>query len=80
MQYGSIQAPAGDAVEITPNDSTRVHYTAIYVGGTGDLKVTTEGENDVTFKSVQVGTILPVRVTRVFTTGTTATNLVGLTP
>ena len=35
MQYGFIQAPAGDAVEITPNDSARVHYTAIYVDVAG---------------------------------------------
>jgi len=46
---------------------------ALWVGGAGDVKVTTDGGSTVTIQGVQAGTLLPVRVTTVFKTGTTAT-------
>jgi hypothetical protein len=36
------------------------------------------GGNDVTFAAVPTGTVLPIRVTRVFLTGTTATNIIAM--
>jgi len=71
-----------NSITITPNDSTDLTHatTAIYVGGAGDLKVNLAGGsgNPVTFKAVPVGTTLMINATRVFATGTAATNLVGL--
>ncbi len=70
-----------NGVAITTNDSTLFSRTrAIYVGGTGDVKVTMAGEGAsvVTFKAVPVGTVLMISVVQVFATGTTATNLVAL--
>ena len=76
----SMQAPAGHAPLITPNDTTDLPYItrAIYVGGTGDVKLTTVGGETVTFASVPAGTVLPIRVARVLATGTTATAILGL--
>ena len=49
----------------------------LYIGGTGAVKVDTEGGQTVTFSAVPVG-YLYVRATKVYKTGTTATNIVAL--
>jgi hypothetical protein len=50
----------------------------LYVGGTGNVKVDTAGgETGITFNAVPVG-FLDLHVTRIYKTGTTATNLVAL--
>jgi len=52
---------------------------SIYVGTTGNLKVRLVGDTaDVTLNSIPAGTILNIQAIRVYTTGTTASNLVGL--
>jgi len=51
---------------------------ALFVGGTGNVKVKTWYNEDVTFTNVQDGFILPVTVRRLYSTGTTATTIVGL--
>lgn len=66
------------AKAITPSDSAAQSYRAIYVGGAGNVAVVTEGGDSVTFTAPPVGTIIPVSVTQVKATGTTATLLVGL--
>lgn len=48
----------------------------VYVGGDGDLKVDTEGGNTVTFVGMSAGDILPVSVVRIYSTGTTTTDMV----
>lgn len=73
-------APAGSAAAITPDNSTDLTDTtrAIYVGTAGDLTVDMEDDGtNVTFQNVPVG-ILPIRVTRVYATGTGASDLVAL--
>ena len=47
----------------------------IYVGGAGNVAVTTIGGDEVTFNAVPIGTVLPVQVIRVKNSGsgTTAT-------
>jgi len=47
----------------------------LYVGGAGNVKVTTIGQDVVTFTAVPVGTVLPVQVVKVHSSasGTTAT-------
>jgi hypothetical protein len=73
-----VNAATGGAA-ITPSDSTVVDFNGIYVGGAGNLTVTLLNGTDVTLTAVIVGQIYPLRVTKVKATGTTATNLVGLT-
>lgn len=69
---------ADTASAITPSDTAPNVFTRIYVGGAGNLKITAENGNVVTFTAVPVGTVLPIRTSLVWSTGTTATNLVGL--
>ncbi len=68
--------PSAAAV-VTPNDSSDLSKEGIvYVGGAGDVKVNTIAGNTVTFYGVPAGSYVPVRVKRVYSTGTTATNMV----
>jgi len=66
----------GDAESITKSDTANNAYSAIYVGGTGDVAVVTENGTTVTFKAVPVGVVLPIRTQKVLA-ATTATLLVG---
>ena len=71
---------ADNAFTITPHNTDELAFVtrAIYVGTTGDVKVTTKTGNTVIFVGVPAGQILPVRAKIVFATLTTASNLVGL--
>ena len=76
----SSSQPAGNAIAVTPADSDMTEISrAVYVGGAGNLTVKMAGsENIVTFTAVTAGSLLPVRVTQVRSTATTATNIVAL--
>jgi hypothetical protein len=67
------------AAAITPSDSASLTdpVSAIYVGGTGNIRVLMASGEDVTFTSVPVG-VFHIACTKVFSTSTTATNLIGL--
>ena len=73
-----------DAVAITKSDTTQyIDATGgildrLYIGGVGDVAVTTERGTVVTFSAVPVGTILPIRCTKVMSTNTSATLITGL--
>ena len=49
-----------------------------YVGNTGNVRVLTAGNDDVTFVGIPAGAFVPVQVKRVFATNTTATDIVAL--
>lgn len=66
------------AAAITPHDTNPNVYSAIYVGGAGNVAVVTKNGDTVTFTAPPVGTILPVSTSKVLATGTTATLLIGL--
>ena len=69
----------GDAAAVTPNDSTNLSQpSVIYVGGSGNVKVRTAQGTDVTFTGVLGGTVIPVQVIRVWSTGTTATTMTAV--
>lgn len=84
MGYQKLQA--GRAAAVTPSDTLDIPSISggvndgcvLYVGTTGDLKVMTTGQDEVTFVNVQGGSFIPVQVLRVFSTGTTALNIVAL--
>lgn len=66
------------ATAVTTSDSAANPATALYIGVTGDVAVLPYGNStSVVFKAVPVG-ILPVRVSKVLATGTTATNILAL--
>ena len=71
--------PAVFAFPISPSDVSYLPYLprAIYVGASGNLAVLTAGGDIVILAAAVAGSILPIRVVKVFATGTTASSLVG---
>jgi len=83
--YQKLQA--GRAAAVTPSNTVDIpsitggtsnNGCVLYVGGAGDLKVDTVGGDAITFVAVPAGSFIPVQVTRVYATGTTATSIVAL--
>jgi hypothetical protein len=69
----------GGAIAVVPSNSVNLAYpSVIYVGGAGNVTVVTAQGDVVTFTAPAVGSVLPVQVTRVNATGTTATALVAI--
>jgi hypothetical protein len=68
------------AVNVTPDDTNDLVTAsrAVYVGGAGTLKVTTAGGETLTITGLLANTTMRLRVTRVWSIGTTATNIVAL--
>lgn len=76
----SPSAPARRAEVVTPSDTTDLSATAksLYVGSGGDVRVMPAGGGAaVTFVGHPAG-YLPVQVSRVLATGTTASALIAL--
>ena len=73
-------SPVSHASAVTPHNTTELEYVtrAVYVGGGGDVKVTMQDSGEVIFVAVPTGTTLPIRVKKVFATGTDATDIVAL--
>lgn len=76
----SMSYPAEHAEAVTPSDSTDlvVVSRALYVGVTGDVAVVMASGAAVTFVGVAAGSLLPIRVSRVKATATTATSILAL--
>jgi hypothetical protein len=70
---------AHGAVAVTPSDATIIPVTrALYIGTGGNLVVRMAGtQADVTFANVAQG-IFPIQVDMVYSTSTTASNIVAL--
>lgn len=63
---------------VAPSQSDTVNETSpgfLYIGGAGNVKVTTLDGDDITFTALAVGVVHPILVKRVWSTGTTATNM-----
>jgi hypothetical protein len=73
-----LESPAEHAVAVSPHDTNDLATTprALYIGTQGDVKVDMAGSGAVTF--VAVSGLLPVRVTKVYDTGTDADDIVGI--
>lgn len=76
-EYKNVSSP-GTPFNITPSDSADLDYLtkAIYVETAGDVKIDDAGGNAITL-TLGVGWH-PIRVAKVYSTGTTASNLIGL--
>mgnify|MGYP000353769980 CR=1 FL=1 len=76
----SLSSPAEKATAITPNDSADLANATrgLYVGVSGNVKLTLVGGTTVTFANLAAGTIHPLRVQRIHDTDTTATGLIGV--
>ena len=72
--------PIEEAFSVTPSDTVDLaKYTrGIYVGGGGDLRIELINGDIVTFVELVAGVIHPIRVKKVFSTSTTATDILGV--
>lgn len=73
------ESPAWTATAVTPSDSTLITGAptrGLWVGTSGNINVLMAGGGTVTFVGVQG--LLPIRVDRVNSTSTTATDIVAL--
>ena len=69
-----------DAAPVTPDDSNDLAYAtrSLWVGGAGNVKLMpVKASAPVTYYGVPAGTRLMVSASRVYATGTTATNLLA---
>lgn len=75
-----LSDPAIYAAAITPSDSADVPTVprALYCTGDGNVVVTMRNGGDPVTLPMIAGVPLPVRVSRVWATGTTATGIVGV--
>ena len=74
-----LMSPARAVEAVTPNDSASiVDVKALYIGTTGDVTIDTPDLTNVIFSNVPAGFIFPVQATKVYLTGTTASNIVAL--
>lgn len=72
---------AMDAVAITPNDGVDLATKptkGIYLGVSGDVKITLNSGNTVTFTNLSSGVIHPIAAKRIWATGTTATSILAV--
>lgn len=87
MSYQKLQA--NRAAAVTPSDTVNIPSLSsesgipnrgcvLYIGTGGDLTVLTVGGDEVTFTNFQDGSFLPVQVVRVYSTGTTASDIIAL--
>jgi hypothetical protein len=78
---GDLNSPAYHAAAVTPSDANDLGYVTrgLYVGGAGNVVVIMgDFSSTVTFSGVPAGTMLPIAVSRVKATNTTATNIVAV--
>ena len=68
----------GNAAVVTPNDGNNFEPSVIYTGNGGTIRVLTAEGTDITVTNLAAGSILPVRVVRVFSTTTTATGIIRI--
>ena len=72
-------------IAITPTDDAPIKDTdgniiqpLLWVGGAGNVAVKTATGQSITFTAVPAGTLIPIMVSEVEATGTTATLIVGI--
>lgn len=72
--------PADGVFIITPSDTENLTQATrgLYVGVAGDVKVDMASGDTITFKTLSAGIIHPLRVRKVYSTGTNATDILGI--
>ena len=82
--YGTVvtieDSNATDAIAVIPSDSADLSKgitKGLYLGGTGNVKVTLASGVVIELKGLASGVIHPISVKRVHSTGTTAVEIVG---
>lgn len=72
--------PAQGGAAVTPHDTNNlaIPTRGLYVGVSGNVKVDMIDGSTLTFVGLAAGIIHPLAVRRVYSTGTTATSIVGV--
>lgn len=81
--WGAVSTNPGlgeKSLAVTPSDSTVLVTTeGLWIGGAGNVAVIHSGNTTpTTYLAVAAGTYLPFKVTKVMSTGTTATSIVAV--
>lgn len=78
--FKGLTSPADTAEAVTPSDSVDLTNVsrALWVGGAGNISVIMGNGATVLFSGIAAGTLLPIRVSRVKSTSTTATLIVAI--
>lgn len=79
-QDDTVSSSSLDPSAVTPSDNTDLPVVskALWVGTGGDVRLKGVNGQPVVFVGVPSGFIIPVRASRVYATGTTATDIVAL--
>jgi hypothetical protein len=72
--------PLTNALAVTPHDTNDLVYVTrgVYDGGAKHVSVIMQDSGTVVFENIPTGTFLPIRVTRVKSTGTTASKIIAV--
>ncbi|MDA5093071.1 hypothetical protein O2N63_03130 [Aliiroseovarius sp. KMU-50] len=76
-----ITSPASNAFSVTPDDANDLPVVTrgLYLGETSTVQIVLQGDDTpVTFTNLIGGVVHPLRVKRVYATGSTATDIVGI--
>jgi hypothetical protein len=76
----SLSGPASHGFSVTPSDSALLSETTrgLYVGTAGDIAALMVSGASIALSSVPAGSLLPLRLTKIMATGTTASGIVAL--
>lgn len=79
LATSGLDSPFEDGALVTPSDTADLATPArsLWVGGAGNVRVTTLRGTDLLISGVAAGTVLPFRVKRVWATNTTATLIIA---
>ena len=74
-----LLSPSADGIAVTPSDTVDLPTPCrrLWIGGAGAVTINTLAGHSLTYTGVPAGTYLQMRASRVFATGTTATNIVA---
>ena len=73
-----VTQPAGAGESLSVSTSVSALTRAVWVGGAGNMRVDLENGSTLTFDGIKAGSLLPIRVTRLRSLSTTATNIIGI--
>jgi co-chaperonin GroES (HSP10) len=74
----STTIPTATAYKLYASRDMSNNGAVLYVGGAGNVELITAGGDDLVFTGVPAGSFMPVQVTRVKDTSTTATEIIAL--
>lgn len=75
-----LNSPPRHHFDVTPNDGTDLATVTrgIYVGVSGNVKITNVSGDTVTYTNLAAGVHHPMCAARIWSTGTTATGIIGV--